>query len=111
MEQRIDLTGKLEGVTVTKKGNDAYVSELDIDKFMAVTAGGYLKCMFTEAGEEGHAVRVYRVSVGEIDKSTGLFKRTKRYVGVVETNFDGFVVYDAFDEDGNLKGLQKEEFD
>lgn len=111
MEQRIKLTGKLEGMTVVKKGNDAYVSELDIDKFMAVTVDGYLKCMFTEAGEEGHAVRVYRVSVGEIDNSTGLFKRTKkwRYVGVVETKFDGFsdgfVVYDAFDEDGNLKGL------
>lgn len=29
MEQRIDLTGKLKGVTVTKKGNDAYVSELE----------------------------------------------------------------------------------
>lgn len=107
MEQRINLTGKLEGVTVTKKGNDAYISELDIDRFMAVTAGGYLKCMFTEAGEEGRAVRVYRVSVGEIDKSTGLFKRTKkwRYVGVVKENFDNFVVYDAFDKDGNLKGL------
>lgn len=107
MKQRIKLTGKLEGVTVIKKGNDAYVSELDIDKFMAVTVGGYLKCMFTEACEGGHAVRVYSVSTGEIDKNTGLFKRTKkwRYVGVVKENFDNFIVYDAFDEDGNLKGL------
>lgn len=72
---------------------------------MAVTAVGYLKCMFTEAGEEGHDVRVYRVSIGVIDKDMGLFKRTKkwRYVGVVKTSLDGFVVYDAFDENGDLK--------
>lgn len=107
--KEIKLSGKLEGMTVGKDGNDAYVSQLDIDKFMAVTVGGFLKCMFREGNEEFHAVRVYRVKTGVIDKNTGLFRRTQKwsYVGVVETNFNGFVVHDAFDEEGNLKILPR----